>query len=154
MLDWEVVTAVGVVAGALIALYFGTWNLVRARRMDLPVVAVRPCYERAPDSSQALDFQLEAGADRWRVSAVGIRGDDRSPYLARAGKRIFNPEIAMTTAYEAADPWLPSLAYDPPVVSGTLVRHPHAPSDEQLLFTVVLRSNPRVRRQGVGSVAT
>ena len=152
MLDWEVVTAVGVVAGALIALYFGTWNLVRSRRLDLPVVAVRHCYERAPDSSQALDFKMEAGADRWRVSAVGIRGEDRSPYLARAGKAIFNPEIVMTTAYLPEGSWLPSLEYDPPIVSGTLVRHPHAPSDKQLLFTVVLRANPRVRRCVVGSV--
>ena len=78
MLDWEVVTAVGVVAGALIALYFGTWNLVRSRRLDLPVESPSGTAMSVPlIRARRSTSRCEAGADRWRVSAVGIRGEDR-----------------------------------------------------------------------------
>ena len=145
--DWwkEILSLVGGLLTAILA-----W--LRYHRYELPVVAIKP-YSRAADSSQALDFDLEVGADKWRVSGVRIRGL-RWPCLAPPGKAIFPPQIAMIAAYEKGGSWQPSLQYDPPVSHGIFVRHPHAPSDEQVLFTVVLRSNPRVRRRVVGSVMT
>ena len=147
---WQVIsnnlpllTAVGVLVTAMFE-----WLRYRSR-YELPVVCVN-VYGRATDAPQAVTFKLEAGTDRWRVTRVRLQSVWRR-HLTQDGRPL-NTGDGQIEGYRVDGPWQRCLRYHPPVSDGIFGRHPQAPRLRNVLFTVVLRSNPRVRRHVVGSV--
>ena len=112
---WPMVTAVGVVAGAALTLFFGMWNLIHTRRRDLPVVSAS--VHRQPQGlPHKIDFTLET-EPKWLVMGACVRGEHRS-CLAVAAEPLRDTQYGGIVGWRATGPWQRRVTFDPPVLRG------------------------------------
>ena len=131
------VTAVGVVMGAGIALFFGTLNSLYVRRRDLPVVWVS-IRRQVDDLPYVVTFGVEA-QPKWQVVGIRARG--------RKARLTFAAESIGPNRWRATGSWRRRLAYRAPVSDGTVFVHPDVPDRFRVSFVVSMRGRPRIRRR-------
>ena len=152
-MDWQIVTAVGVIATALIALlqfrYLRSRDLpaviavVHQQRDDLPhKIAV--VHQQHDDLPHKMDFKL-LDANKWMIAGIRIRGACK-PHLTLTSNPTRN-EYGEFVGYLSDGPWQRRITFDPPVSSGFVLLRSDVHDRFTVLFTACLRANPRVRRR-------
>ena len=138
-MDWQIVTAVGVIATALIALL--QFRYLRSRDL-LAVIAV--VHQQRDDLPHKMDFKL-LDANKWMIAGIRIRGACK-PHLTLTSKSTQN-ELGEIVERPSDGPWQRRITFDPPVSCGWILLRSDVHDRFTVLFTACLRANPRVRRR-------
>ncbi len=141
---WVIVTAIGVIATAVVTAIFGFLNLRNTTLYNLPkpIATTR----RFPgDGASWMELKVRSMGDgpEWEIRSVSVRGLLRRRFLARA-KPIGSDPFGQIEGYEADGKWHRSIKLVEYSNSCVVVIHSDAP-DFSLSVNISLSSAPSKR---------
>ena len=150
---WKVITAVGVVVGALGAVVFGYVNYRNTIIGNLPKLAVRSGI--LLDRSRWIEFQLDSAEGRpdWEALSVHVRHNwrrrrtlcDGGVLCPQRDPRMWSP-MSIPFDYKDDVAWRHRLTYEPDTKRGIVLIHSDTP-DCQMWLTIALSSRPSRQTQ-------
>ena len=111
------------------------------KRYELPIVDTK--IQLYQGGQRVVHFQLEGVDSEWLISAVRMAQSSRK-FLSE-GRPFPIPPYNHVKEWELVGGWKRQVLIDPPRRRGRVILHNDA-APRRFLYTVVLKSNPKIRR--------